>query len=467
MVNKMNFQSVFICLCVGLAVVVGQDIALKEQTEEKSKSKTRLVCFMDKTCARKDKCELPCEFRDPSGAKSDQGMTTSNFIDDEFEELWDEMQNKMKGLNDHQAELIAQQHDLLKQQQKLEFENRKLKSQQSDLLERQKDLEEENERLKTIAPVNGDDEEVRKMVKNLEKKIKVLTEQQKKLSSQQTRLVEQQNRLMSRQSKLEKENSQLKRRQKAIEARGFGPTTPSAPTTVETVPEKIDPRVESKLDAIKKEMQYRIEQLSGQQQQLLKEQTRLINRQMRLENENEELRKKQAELYIKQEELEKENQELKANLTHQTTDPEVKRERIESRGLCVIEHGDICFSVLGDGSDELTYDLARENCKMHGGDLANVYDQEHYEKLKKYFIDNDIESGVWIGMTYNPISYKAKYTNGKEAKFVLWNWVYPASFATYTKMYLYIDKDPESIYSGMVNLPGNWKYPYALCQFGM
>ncbi|XP_077973361.1 uncharacterized protein LOC120331639 [Styela clava] len=129
------------------------------------------------------------------------------------------------------------------------------------------------------------------------------------------------------------------------------------------------------------------------------------------------------------------------------------------KSYCHVIHGDGCYWLELHTKSDLKLTDAKTICRGRGGFLANVYNQEHYNKmLVKIRSEMPLNSDnvyVWIGMRFNPLTGDVLYRNGDIATYA--NWIageYPklgTDFARRVDIDIKVFKDPNTPGGGMGN----------------
>nr|XP_039254685.1 uncharacterized protein LOC120331639 [Styela clava] len=134
------------------------------------------------------------------------------------------------------------------------------------------------------------------------------------------------------------------------------------------------------------------------------------------------------------------------------------------KSYCHVIHGEGCYWLeLHTKSDLIKLTDAKTICRERGGFLANVYNQEHYNKMlvkiRSEMPSNSEHVYVWIGMRFNPLTGDVLYRNGDVATYA--NWIageYPklgTDFAKRVNIDIKVFVDPNTPGGGMGNYDGS------------
>ncbi|XP_077971741.1 uncharacterized protein LOC144425865 [Styela clava] len=113
-------------------------------------------------------------------------------------------------------------------------------------------------------------------------------------------------------------------------------------------------------------------------------------------------------------------------------------------------------------SEEVNKASAIAKCQQLGSKLANIYSQEHMDKIMTFIRDNKLDGQGWknfyLGMTYDPINQILRFRNGTETSLSGFKWYFESpyngqGYSDWTNMCLGIRVEPEVAHQYIYNYP--------------
>ncbi|XP_077976375.1 uncharacterized protein LOC120340448 [Styela clava] len=133
-------------------------------------------------------------------------------------------------------------------------------------------------------------------------------------------------------------------------------------------------------------------------------------------------------------------------------------EKIKAENKCDVTYKKKCYRAVAYDVTNVNFNDAKAICKSMNGKPANIYDLKHYQLMLPY-LRSLIPGGwglidIWTGMEYK--NNQLLLSNGRPITIAteVWYPKSPGSEASWTNVGVYVDKDPENAYQGMIN-----KYP--------
>ncbi|XP_077974050.1 uncharacterized protein LOC144429736 isoform X2 [Styela clava] len=154
---------------------------------------------------------------------------------------------------------------------------------------------------------------------------------------------------------------------------------------------------------------------------------------------------------------------------------EVDYEGIERRILlkvkemiinCRVVYNDSCFVLVGATPNKYSKEDLQRKCELLGGNLANLYNEEHRIKVSQYVRS---EMGVYVqialGMTYNPQANTFRTTAG-ETKHIQFKWhpTYPKKEQIHQNMFFSVQTTAGSASQGAFNHEP-YSESFGLCEY--
>ncbi|XP_077976171.1 uncharacterized protein LOC144432034 [Styela clava] len=143
-------------------------------------------------------------------------------------------------------------------------------------------------------------------------------------------------------------------------------------------------------------------------------------------------------------------------------------EKIKAENKCDVTYKKKCYRAVVYDVANVTFTDAKAICKSMNGKAANIYDLKHYQLLIPY-LRSLIPAGepgmyIWTGMEYK--NNQLLLSNGRPITIAteVWHPSYPGSEASRTNVGVGVDKDPESAYQGMFNVPPSYRTYGVICE---
>nr|XP_039250934.1 uncharacterized protein LOC120328492 isoform X2 [Styela clava] len=138
---------------------------------------------------------------------------------------------------------------------------------------------------------------------------------------------------------------------------------------------------------------------------------------------------------------------------------------------CKVKHGTKCYWVEIFSWKNIDFDEASRTCEGDGGTVADINDSDLFDDItnlvRSQIISVDEHIVVWLGMKVDPKTGKLFLKNGQPASFSAWFPGYPDtgnSFSQAKNLYLYVQRNINSRYQGMVNVEVTGQYPGVVCE---
>ncbi|XP_039249891.2 uncharacterized protein LOC120327624 isoform X2 [Styela clava] len=138
-------------------------------------------------------------------------------------------------------------------------------------------------------------------------------------------------------------------------------------------------------------------------------------------------------------------------------------------GNCDVKYNDKCFRVIVYPTQNISFSDAEDICNGVGWELANVYDEAHYQELISYMRPKIYSEknyfSVWTGLMYK--DPQLLLTNGTAITHLLdavWYPGHPKSRTGYTKLGIDVHENPGHTRQGLFNTVATNPYHGALCE---
>lgn len=152
------------------------------------------------------------------------------------------------------------------------------------------------------------------------------------------------------------------------------------------------------------------------------------------------------------------------------TEPTSPSVNAVSHKHCQIFHRERCFTFVKMDQGAIGFKDGQKKCRNLKGELANIYDEEHFAKIEGYLQqhanDNDRQEYFIVGMTYNVKKNTVYLRGGVKASFVKWySDDYPNRRSrTNTKIHVQFNHQSVAGGNGMYNVSPNSRARSALCE---
>ncbi|XP_077974049.1 uncharacterized protein LOC144429736 isoform X1 [Styela clava] len=135
---------------------------------------------------------------------------------------------------------------------------------------------------------------------------------------------------------------------------------------------------------------------------------------------------------------------------------------------CHLIYNTSCFFIVGFAGNKYSKEDLQRKCQHQGGNLANIYNEEHRLKLNRYIRNKlNVYKELTIGMSYDPQENTFRTFEGDIISLeVKWHPTYPKVELSRKSVFISVNQDVTSATQGVYNYdPQNLEY--GLCEYKM